>query len=122
VPQRRGHPRRQLRLLDPDARPEPGTQDRRCLLADLGGARGDQPGDLGGDGDPPRLVGGAPDLLRRHPAEGGQIRPLVLVRFQRLQVQEDRRPVFPGGPEQRGGDQVADPADGQEILRGKSRS
>ncbi len=53
---------------------------------------------------------------RGHPAEGGQVGPLVLVPFQGLQVQEHRRAVVPGGLEQRRGDQVADPARGEQVL------
>ncbi len=54
--------------------------------------------------------------MRGHPAQGGQVGPLVVVPFEGLQVQEDRGAVVPGGLEQRGGDQVADPAGRQQVL------
>lgn len=71
------------------------------------------------DRDLAGTVSGAPDLLRGHPAQGGQVGPLVVVPLQGLQVQENRGAVVPRGLEQRRGDQVPDPADGQQVLGGE---
>jgi len=41
------------------------------------------------------------------------------MRLQGLQIQEDRRAVLARGLEQWGGDQVTDPASGQQVLGGE---
>ena len=116
MPQRRRQPRGQFRLFQPDTRTEPHAKDRRDRRPGLGRGRRTVPGDLGGDRDLPGTVSGAPELGRGHPAEGGQVGPLVLVRLQRLQVQEYGRAIVPGRLEQRGGDQVPDPAGREQVL------
>ena len=117
MPQRRHQSRRQLRLLQPDAGAEPHAEDRRGRRPDLSRGRRTEPGDLGGDGDLPGTVSGAPGLLRGHPAQGGQVSPLVVVRLQGLQVQEDRRAVLARGLEQRRGNQVPEPHAGGFAAR-----
>ena len=111
---------RQLCLLDPDPGAEPDAQDRRGC---------GRPG-RGDDGVTSRVTSAATatfpvrsaarlSFVRGHPAEGGQVGPLVLVRLEGFQVQEHGRAVVPGRPEQRRGDQVADPADREQVLGGE---
>ena len=54
--------------------------------------------------------------FRRHSGEGGQVGPLVLVRLEAGEVGEDAGAAAPSAPLQRGGDQVAQTADVNDVL------
>ena len=62
------------------------------------------------------------DLARAHPAQGGQVGPLVLVRFQRGQVEEDRGAVPAGRPCSGAAIRLPSPPAGSTSWEGNSRS
>lgn len=71
------------------------------------------------DGDPAGAIDRSLEFLGCHPAECGQVGPLVGVWFQGCQVQEDGRAVAAGGFEQRRGDEVPESAGREQVLGGK---
>ncbi len=71
------------------------------------------------DSDVAEPLGQPGELARRDAAEAGQVGPLVGVRLQEGQVEEDGGAAAAGAAGQRGGDQVAQPAGGQDVLGGE---
>jgi hypothetical protein len=122
LPQRRGQPRSELSLFDPDSRAQPGLDDWHDLGSGHRRRRGSQCRDVTAYHDPPGPVGRTSEFLRGDPAQRPEKLPLIVVRFQRGQIEKHRRAVTPRGLEQRRGDQVPDPARREQVLRGNSRS
>ena len=104
---------------DGDRGAQRGPDRRGRFDGDLGGGGGAQPVDPGPDPDLPEPSREPGDLLRRQPADGGQVGPLVLVRLQRGEVEEDGGAAAAGAAGQRCGDEVAQPADGHHVLGGE---
>jgi len=98
---------------------KPAAHDRRERDGDAGGGRGAQTANPGPDAD--RLGAAEPlgdpgDLLGREPGNGGEIDPLVRVRLQGGQIQEDGGASAASAALERRGDQIPGPAGLQHIL------
>ncbi|MEV0129021.1 hypothetical protein AB0H83_11255 [Dactylosporangium sp. NPDC050688] len=116
VLERRQRRRRQLGRVDAQPGAELRVQDcgqRRMNLRGVGSA---QRGDVGADDRLFRAPGDPGRVARAEPVEGRQVRPLILVRLQRRQVQERRQPVPAAPALQRRGDQIPEAALWQHVL------
>ena len=95
---------------------ESGVHHGWRLHRDLRGGGGAQPVHLPPDGDLAESLRQPVDLLGRQPAEAGKVAPLVFVRLDGGQVEKHGGSAAAGAALQRGGDEIAETADLENVL------
>ena len=106
----------QLRCIEAEPGAKLGVHHRGQRRAYPGRVRPAQRGDFGADNRPFRVLGNPRRVTWTQPVQGGQEQPLVIMRFQRREVEERRQAVPAASALQWRGDEVPEAAFGQHVL------